>query len=82
MKNKLIILFLLSIAFLGSVPLYSSDPIDPTEYIKFVKEHGFWAMTDTNKLLFCFGVDLNGKPACASAPAKYVIIELPNNLQK
>jgi len=55
---------------------------NPDDYLKFVQTNGFWAMTqDSNKLIFCFGIDHNNKPACTTVPKQYIVIELPKEVQ-
>ena len=75
--KKLIILFLLT------TNLYATDPVDTSNYIHFVQENGYWAIIKpSDKLVFCFGIDKDNKPACTPVPKQYIVIELPSNLQK
>ena len=62
--------------------LTHTNPITNDDYVRFVQDNGFWAMTqETDKLVFCFGVDHDNKPACTSVPKQYIVIELPKNLK-
>jgi len=67
------------ILLLLSTNLYATVP----DYVNFVQENGYWAILEpSNKLVFCFGVTENNVPACTTVPKQYIVIELPNNLQK
>ena len=78
MKN--IILLLLSISI--NVHAHTNNPIEVNDYVSFVKQYGYWAiLEETNELIFCFGVTSKNKPACTTIPNKYIVIELPSNLQ-
>ena len=67
---------------ISSNGLTHDNPVSEKDYVHFVQENGFWALIqETDKLVFCFGLDQEGKPACTNVPKQYIVIELPKNLQ-